>query len=196
MAALVALFVSHGQSSKFQPDLIPNAPNAVSPSGYRYFRYDAGYFDLETWTCELTVPKAVGEARHDYQAQCNIEVAGRTIFVPLFLVALAVAGVLIWALVTGQKQGYQNEHIYTKDVDLETGNGLEGGKQVQVEEVELADMQRAERQRDGRLSKIEEGGEEAEEAGKQLPATAEVVETGISPAQPKDAEVKKADSAS
>ena len=144
----------------------------------------------------MTVPKAVGEARHDYQAQCNIEVAGRTIFVPLFLVALAVAGVLIWALVTGQKQGYQNEHIYTKDVDLETGNGLEGGKQVQVEEVELADMQRAERQRDGRLSKIEEGGEEAEEASKQLPATAEVVETGISPAQPRDAEVKKADNAS
>jgi hypothetical protein len=195
MAALIALFVSHGQSSKFQPDLIPKAPNAVSPSGYRYFRYDSGYFDLETWTCELTVPKAVGEARHDYQMQCNIEVAGRTVFVPLFLVALAVAGVSIWSLVTGQKQGYQNEHIYTKDVDLETGNGSEGGKQVQVEEVELADMQR-ERQRDGRLSKIDEGGEEAEEAGKQLPTTAEVVETGISPAQPKDAEVKKADSAS
>lgn len=196
MAALIALFVSHGQSSQFQSGLIPNAPNAVSPNGYKYFRYDAGYFDLETWTCGLTVPKAIGEARHDYQMQCNIEVAGRTIFVPFFLVALAVAGFSIWALVTGQKQGYQNEQVYKKDVDLETGNGSEGGKQVQVEEVELADMQRSERQRDGRLSKIEEGGEEVEEAGKQLPPTVEVVETGISPAQPKDAEVKKADSAS
>lgn len=197
MTALIALFVTHKNSSTFQPELIPNEPNAVSPSGYRYYRYDAGIFDLETWTCELMVPKVVGDARKDYRAQCDIEVAGRTVMVPFFLVALAVASLSVWTLVTGQKQQQRNEHLYTKDTDLEMGRESEDGKQVTVEEVELAELQRSERQRDGRLSKIEEDGEEETEESSKRPSTAaKAEEPAASLSKPRAQDVQKADSAS
>jgi hypothetical protein len=176
MTALIAMFVSHEASSLFDHELIPRTPNAVSPSGYRYYRYDSGTFDLETWTCALEYAKGVGEARKDYKAQCEIEVAGRTIMVPFFLVALTVAGLSVWALIVGREQGRCSEHIYTKNVDLEMSKGSENGKQVQVEEVELANLDKPERQKDGRLSKIEEDEDEAEETPKQTARLAPVAD--------------------
>lgn len=198
LVALIAMSVSHKASSKFQADLIPKEPNAISPSGYRYYRYDDGTFDLETWTCELMHPEAVGEARKDYHTQCDIERAGRMIMAPFFLVALAVTGLSVWALVTGSEQGPINEHIYTKDADLETGKGPEDDKHVQVTEVELATLQRPERQDDSRLSKIEEDGEEAEEAAKRLSTKAIVVGDDNTPVETEaaDASSKKSENSS
>jgi hypothetical protein len=159
LSALIGLSVAHKDSSTFDYKLIPQEPNALSPSGYRYYRYDAGTFDLETWTCELMNIPAVGDAMKDYSAQCQIEAAARMMLVPFFLATIAVTGLSIWALVVGGRQLPHNEQLYTKDIDLEVG------KQVQVEEVEL-DTLRPERQVDARLSKIEEGAEELEEAPK------------------------------
>lgn len=181
--------VSHKASSTFKGDLIPKQPNAVTTSGFRYFRYDSGIFDLETWTCELMHAEAVGDARKDYRAQCEIEVAGRTIVAPFFLVTLAVAGLSVWAFVAGREQEPSSTHIYNKDVDLEMGRGREDGKQVQVEEVELATLQKPERQKDGRLSKIEEDGEEAEDAAKRASMKAKI--EGDPSAEDKDADAKK-----
>lgn len=195
MTALIAMFVSHKASSSFEYELIPGTPNAVSPSGYRYYRYDSGTFDLETWTCELEYVKGVGEARKDYKAQCEIEVAGRTIMVPFFLVALAVAGLSVWALIVGGEQGRCSEHIHTKDIDLEMSKGFEDGKQVQVEEVELANFDEPEKQKDGRLSKIEEHEDEAEEAPKQTATPAPVAATKFTSAQSRET-VAKADGGS
>ncbi|KAF2625507.1 hypothetical protein BU25DRAFT_345841 [Macroventuria anomochaeta] len=191
LTALIAMSVSHKASSPFKYDLIPKTPNAVSPSGYRYYRYDSGIFDLETWTCELENAKGAGEARKDYQAQCDIEVAGRTIMVPFFLVALAVAGLSVWALVIGGKHGTRSEHLYTKDADLEMGKGAEDGKQVQVEEVELATLEGPDRQKEGRLSKIEEGGEETEEAPKESETTLKIEAADALSAESKDVDAKK-----
>jgi hypothetical protein len=176
LSSLIALSVAHRDSSTFQYELIPNEPNAVSPSGYRYYRYDSGMFDLETWTCELENAKAVGDAWKDYSAQCQIEVAGRMILVPFFLAAIAVAGLSVWALVVGGIQTSSNEQVHTKDIDLEVGKSSEDGKQVQVEEVELDDL-KTERQVDARLSKIEEGTEEAEEDPKDATPPAKAEET-------------------
>ncbi|KAJ4378294.1 hypothetical protein N0V86_005994 [Didymella sp. IMI 355093] len=175
LSSLIALSVAHKDSSTFQYELIPNEPNAVSPSGYRYYRYDAGVFDLETWTCELENAKAVGDAKKDYSAQCQIEVAGRMILVPFFLAAIAVAGMSVWALFVGGNQTSSNEQVHTKDVDLEVGKSSEDGKQVQVEEVELDDL-KTERQVDARLSKIEEGTEEPEEDSKDATPSAKAEE--------------------
>lgn len=168
------MFVSHKASSAFKVELIPRAPNAVSPSGFEYFRYDAGTFDLETWACALKDLRAVGDARRDYKAQCDIEVAGRTILVPFFLVALAVAGVSAWALIVGGKQRPHSEFFLTKDNDLEQNKGYDGGKQVQVAEVELETL-RPDRQKDGRLSKIEEDEQEVEDAPKKPTFASEAV---------------------
>jgi len=172
LAALISLSVAHRDSSTFDFKLIPQEPNAVSPSGYRYYRYDAGMFDLETWTCELMNAPAVGEAMKDYSAQCQIEVAARMILVPFFLATIAVTGLSVWALVVGRRQLPHNEHLYTKDIDLEVG------KQVQVEEVEL-DTLRPERQIDARLSKIEEDAEEPEEAPKDATFPVKAVKTPL-----------------
>ena len=196
LTALITMSVSHKASSSFKYNLIPKEPNAVSTSGYRYYRYDSGTFDLETWTCELKNTKRVGEARKDYQAQCEIEVAGRMIMVPFFLVTLAAIGLSVWALVVGGKQGPRSEHLYTKDADLEMGKGPEDGKQVQVEEVELATLDRPEKQKNGRLSKIEEDGEETEEAPKNATTAAKVEETNALLAESKDVDVKKTDGTS
>ncbi|KAF9693454.1 hypothetical protein EKO04_008409 [Ascochyta lentis] len=164
VTALIAIFVSHKASSAFDYKLIPRTPNAVSPSGYKYYRYDAGTFDLETWACELENPESVGEARKDYQAQCNIEVAGRMILVPFFLVALTVAGVSVCTYIIGGKQGPRGEHLWTKAADLEMNKGDIDGKYIQVEAVELDTLERPERQKHGRLSKIEEDEQEVDEA--------------------------------
>ena len=196
LSALIALFVSHKASSTFQPESIPNEPNAVSPSGYKYYRYDPGTFDLETWTCQLTTPKAVGEARKDYQAQCNIEVAGRTILVPFFLVALAMSGLSIWSLILGTKHGARNDRLYTKDADLESSRESEDGKQVQVEEVELATLQAVGRQPDARLSKIEEDGEESEEQPEQAQTVAKAEEIVPSSTETDRVDGKRTDTAS
>lgn len=176
LTALIAMSVSHKGSSTFQYEFISKEPNAVSPSGYRYYRYDSGMFDLETWTCELENVSGVGDARKDYRAQCEIEVAARMVLVPFFLAAMAVAGLSTWTLIVGGRQSPQNEHVYTKDVDLEVGEGPEDGKQVQVEEVEL-DTLRPEREVDARLSKIEEDGEEPEEQPKDATPLAKVEAT-------------------
>lgn len=166
LTALIAMFTSHKNSSKFESNLIPETPNAVSPSGFRYYRYDSGTFDLETWTCELENMKGVGEARKDYKAQCEIEVAGRTIMAPFFLVALAVAALSVWMLVIGGKRTPGGEHIYTKDADIEMSQETASDKRVQVEEVELATLEQPEKKNDGRLSKIEEDEQEAEDLPK------------------------------
>ncbi|KAF3044802.1 hypothetical protein E8E12_010735 [Didymella heteroderae] len=170
LSALIGMSVAHRDSSTFQYQLIPTEPNAVSPSGYRYYRYDAGIFDLETWTCELMNAPAVGDAMKDYSAQCQIEVAGRMILVPFFLAAIALAGLSIWALIVGGKPRSHNEQLYTKDMDLEAA------KQVQVVEVEL-DTLKPERQVDARLSKIEEDTEEPEEAPKEAILPVKAMET-------------------
>ncbi|KAL1600225.1 hypothetical protein SLS59_005849 [Nothophoma quercina] len=196
MTALIAMFVSHKASSPFKYELIPRTPNTVSPSGYRYYRYDSGIFDLETWTCELEYVKGVGEARKDYAAQCQIEVAGRTIMVPFFLVALGVAGLSVWNFTVVEKQTPRSEHIYTKDADLEMSKAPEGGKRVQVEEVELASLDRPERQKDGRLSKIEEGEDEAEDLPKQVTTMAKSQTVDSVPAESGDTSVKKANGSS
>ncbi|KAH6639819.1 hypothetical protein C7974DRAFT_139343 [Boeremia exigua] len=193
LTALIAMFVSHKVSSTFDYTLIPKEPNAVTSSGFRYYSYDVGTFDLEHWTCELMKPKAVGDARNDYKAQCEIEVAGRTILVPFFLAALAVAGLSIWALIAGEQQAPRGEHIFTKDIDLEMmGKGPEADKQVQVEEVELATLQRSERQNDDRLSKIAEDEEEMDEVPKQRSTEAVVEENNTQSADTKDAKAKNA----
>jgi hypothetical protein len=160
------MFVSHKASSSFKSENIPGTPNAVSPSGYKYFLYDSGTFDLETWTCQLENARGVGEAREDYGKQCGIEVAGRTIMAPFFVVAFIVAGTAIWSFIIGGKQSSHDGHLWTKDADLEFGKGDADGKQVQVEEVELATLERPDRQKNGRLSKIEEDEQEVEEAPK------------------------------
>lgn len=157
LCAMVGLSVAHRDSSTFNYKLIPREPNAVSTSGYRYYRYDAGIFDLETWTCELMNAPAVGDAMKDYGAQCQIEVAARMVLVPFFLASIAITGLSTWTLIVVGRQVPHNEQPYTKDVDLEVG------KQVQVEAVELNTL-RPERQVDARLSKIEEDAEEPEEA--------------------------------
>ncbi|KAJ4323946.1 hypothetical protein N0V94_001590 [Neodidymelliopsis sp. IMI 364377] len=166
LTALIAVFDSHKASSSFKSENIPRTPNAVSPSGYKYFLYDSGTFDLETWTCQLQSARGVGEAREDYRKQCDIEVAGRTMMVPFFVFAFIVAGTSIWSFVIGGKQSSRNEHLWTKDADPEFGKGDADGKQVQVEEVELATLERPDRQKNGRLSKIEEDEQEVEEAPK------------------------------
>lgn len=142
------------------------------------------------------MPKAVGEARKDYQIQCNIEVAGRTIMVPFFLVALAMSGLSAWALISGSKHTSHNEHIYTKDADLELGRESEDGKQVHVEEVELATLQVPERQVDARLSKIEEDGEETEEPSSQAQTTIKVEDADSRSLGAKSADTKKIDGTS
>ncbi|KAF1926152.1 uncharacterized protein M421DRAFT_40695, partial [Didymella exigua CBS 183.55] len=119
LCALIAISVAHKKSSTFQYQLIPKDPNVASPSGYRYFRYDSGTFDLETWTCELKDARGVGDARKDYSAQCHIEVAGRMIMTPFFLAAVTITMLSVWALIVGGKEMPYNEQIYTKDVDLE-----------------------------------------------------------------------------
>lgn len=172
LSALIGLSVAHKDSSTFDFKLIPQQANAVSPSGYRYYRYDAGIFDLETWTCELMNAPAVGDAKKDYSAQCQIEVAARMILVPFFLATIAVTGLSIWALVVGGQHVPHSEQLYTKDIDLEAG------KQEQVEEVELATL-RPERQVDARLSKIEEDAEEPEELSKSVTAPVKVERTAI-----------------
>ncbi|KAF1358795.1 hypothetical protein EJ07DRAFT_123296 [Lizonia empirigonia] len=177
LTTLIAMFVSHKASSAFKEELILRAPNAVSPSGFKYFRYDAGTFDLETWACALKDLRAAGDARMDYKAQCDIEVAGRTIMVPFFLVALAVAGVSAWALIVGGKQRPRSEFLWAKDNDLEQNKGDDGGKQVQVAEVELETL-RSDRQKDGRLSKIEEDEQEVEDAPKKPTFASEAVVSG------------------
>jgi hypothetical protein len=191
LAALIGSSVAHRDSSTFDYKLIPQEPNAVSPSGYRYYRYDAGMFDLETWTCELMNAPAVGDAMKDYSAQCQIEVAARMILVPFFLATLAVTGLSIWALVVGGKQMPGSEQLYTKDVDLEVG------KQVQIEEVEL-DTLRPERQVDARLSKIEEDAEEPEEVPKNASpaALAKVAEAPSESEESTDEATKNLSSAS
>ncbi|UPX16914.1 uncharacterized protein EKO05_0007295 [Ascochyta rabiei] len=198
LTALVAILVSHKASSLFNYELIPNSPNAVSPSGYKYYRYDAGTFDLETWTCELESPDSIGEARKDYKAQCDIEVAGRTILVPFFLVAVAIAGVSICALVVGGRQESQSEHLWTKDVDLEMNKGNIDDKYVRVEEVELETLERPERRKNGRLSKIEEDEQEAEEVPNKTAAASESIISGVAdplPSKSKDAVARKTDGA-
>ncbi|KAJ4344958.1 hypothetical protein N0V95_006071 [Ascochyta clinopodiicola] len=198
LTALIAIFVSHKASSLFDYKLIPESPNAVSPSGYKYYRYDAGTFDIETWTCELEKPDIVGEARKDYKAQCGIEVAGRTILVPFFLVAVAVAAVSICALVGGGKQESRSGHLWTKDVDLEMNKGSVDDKHLQVEEVELETLERPERRTDGRLSKIEEDEQEVEEVPNKTAVSSETIVR--EPADPlssesKDAVAKRTDGA-
>jgi hypothetical protein len=180
LSALIAIFVSHKASSLFNYDELPQTPNAVSPSGYRYYRYDSGTFDLETWTCELKNAKAAGEAREDYRKQCDIEVVGRTIVVPFSFVALVLAGMSVWAFVVAEKQGPRSEHLWTKDLDLEVGKADADGKHVKVEEVELATFERLERQKNGRLSKIEEDEQEAEEAQKEATTTSNITVSGES----------------
>lgn len=165
LTALVAMVVSHKHSSTFRSELIPHHSNAVSPSGYHYYLYDSGIFDLETWTCELENAGGVGDARNDYRAQCEIEVAGRMILIPFFLAALAVVGLSVWPLMVGGKQTTHNKPIQTKDVDVEVGNSPGISKQLYVEEVELKTL-RPERQVDARLSKIEEDEDEPEETPK------------------------------
>lgn len=189
LSALIGLSVAHKDSSTFDYKLIPQEPNAVSPSGYRYYRYDAGIFDLETWTCELMNAPAVGDAMKDYSAQCQIEVAARMIFVPFFLATIAVTGLSVWALVVGGQQVPHSEQLYTKDIDLEAG------KQVQVEEVELNTL-RPERQVDARLSKIEEDAEEPEEPPKSVTAPVKAVETAIESGERTDKATKSSVSAS
>lgn len=162
LTALIAIFVSHKASSQFKSDLIPRTPNAVSPSSHRYYRYDSGIFDLETWTCQLGNAKVVGESRADYRKQCEIEVVGRTILVPFFLVALAVASMSVWNFLVGCKQSSRSEQTWTKDTDLELVTADAEGKFVQVEEVKLATLKRTEWPKHGRLSKIEEYEQEAE----------------------------------
>lgn len=175
LTALIAMSASHKASSQFQNELIPRTPNAISPSGYKYYRYDAGAFDLETWTCSLENVKSVGEARKDYSAQCGIEVAGRTVMVPFFIVALAVACLSIWVLVVGGKQEPRGRHLWTKDIDLEINKGTTDSRHVEIEEVELTTLERPEKQKDNRLSKIEEDEQEADEALKQVTGATETV---------------------
>ncbi|KAJ8116837.1 hypothetical protein OPT61_g1820 [Boeremia exigua] len=196
LTALIAMSVSDKASSKFEYDLIPKEPNAVSPSGYRYYRYDSGIFDLETWTCELMKPEVVGEARSDYRAQCEIEVAGRTIMAPFFLAALAVASLSVWTFFVGRKQEPRSDHTYTKEIDLEGGSEAEAGKQIQVEEVELATLPRPERQHDARLSKIEEDGEETEEMPKNASTVAKGAGTDVVQGGTTDVDAKNAGSTS
>lgn len=187
LTAFIAMFVSHKASSLFKYDLIPSTPNAVSPSGYKYYRYDAGEFDLETWTCALENAKGAGEAQKDYKAQCDIEVAGRIIMAPLFFVALTIVGVSIWALVVGGKQESRSEHLWTKDVDLEMNDNNVHGKQAQVDQVELDTLGRSERQKDGRLSKIEEDEQEVEDAPNEAAAVPIIAEkAGPLPAEDND----------
>lgn len=171
--------------------MIPKDPNAVSISGYRYFRYDSGTFDLETWTCELQTLKSVGDARKDYHAQCELEVAGRMIMVPFFLVTLAMVGLSVWALVaTGGERDPHNEQMYAKDIELEVGKGPETGKEARVNEVELAVLPRHERQQDGRLSKIEEDGEEGEGPTNRISTTVTGVK-GVDAIPVENVDVKK-----
>lgn len=187
--ALIGLSVAHKDSSTFQYQLIPNEPTAVSPSGYHYHRYDSGIFDLETWTCELKNMRRVGDARKDYSAQCQIETAARMILVPFFLAAITVAGLSVWAFVVGGKQMLGSKEVYTKNIDLETGKSFEDGKQVQVEELEL-DTLRSDRQIDARLSKIEEGAEESDEASNAATPLTTVQALAVGTAENKDKDPK------
>lgn len=196
LTALIAMSASHKASSLFQYELIPKAANAVSPSGFKYYRYDDGTFDLETWTCTLENAGSVGEARKDYAAQCGIEVAGRTIMVPFFLVALAVACLSVWALSVGGNQEARGAQLWTKDVDLEMNKGDTDVRHVEAEEVELAASEKPEKQQDSRLSKIEEDEQEAEEALGQVTPASETAISGKAESlttEDKDAIAKKTD---
>ena len=162
LIAMISIFLTNSTSSRFRLEDIPEQPNAVSPTGFRYYRYDVGTFDLETWSCELKDAPPIGMAREDYSKQCMIEIAGKTIMVPFFIMGLAVAGVSIWGFVSMGKTPGGDEQLWTKDMELEMGNTDSDDKGFKVEEVELEAVDTAPRPKDGRLSKIEE--DETEES--------------------------------
>jgi hypothetical protein len=162
LIAMISIFFTNATSSRFRIEDIPEQPNAVSPTGFRYYRYDAGTFDLETWSCELKDAPPIGMAREDYSKQCMIETAGKTIMIPFFIVGLAVAGVSIWGFISMGKTTTGDEQLWTKDMELEMGKVDSDDKGFKVEETELEVVDTVPRFKDGRLSKIEE--DETEES--------------------------------
>jgi hypothetical protein len=156
LIAMTSIFLTNATSSRFRFQDIPEQPNAVSPTGFRYFRYDVGTFDLETWSCELKDAPPIGMAREDYSKQCTIEAAGKIIMVPFFVMALAIAGVSIWGFISMGKTPMGNDQPWTKDMELEMGKFDADDKGFRVEEVEIEAADTAPRPKDGRLSKIEE----------------------------------------
>jgi hypothetical protein len=124
--ALVSIYATRSSTSHFRTGYADfrathlNETASIQES-MSFFRYNIGRFDLETWACELKDVKGADDVREDYDIQCKIEVAGRAIMVPFFVVAVLVAGVGIWGLVGGGRRGPDGERMKTEDVGLEMG---------------------------------------------------------------------------
>jgi hypothetical protein len=137
--ALVSIYATRRSTSHFRTgyaEFRATHLNDTASNEKSFFRYNIGRFDLETWACELKDERGADErgadergadergaddVHEDYDTQCKIEVAGRAVMVPFFVVAWLVAGVGIWGLVGGGRRGPDGERMKTEDVGLEMG---------------------------------------------------------------------------
>ena len=108
--AFIYLFAIRGRSAHFDPHY------AMSDGTFGpYYLYDAGPFDLETWSCDLAAylgafhhfdlvaaPKVPSE-HSMYRKRCLTERAGRWMLLTLLLVAWAAVLASWWAL-RGEKE--------------------------------------------------------------------------------------------
>ncbi|CAE7193832.1 hypothetical protein PTT_11077 [Pyrenophora teres f. teres 0-1] len=116
--ALVSIYVTHVNSSHFRDNYI-NILASQRNATQTYVRYDAGIFDVETWTCQLQRAQGVGMVQNDYGKQCADEIAGRAVMIPFMLLAWLIAGVGIWGFTKGGRRGPDGEAIRTQEVGLE-----------------------------------------------------------------------------
>jgi hypothetical protein len=118
LLALISLYVTHKSSSHFSLRYITD--KADRPSSDDGMRYDRGTFDLETWSCELQNVAGASMVREDYKRQCGVEMAGRALMVVFLVMGWGLAGVSIWGMVGGWRDG-EGERIKTDVVEVEMG---------------------------------------------------------------------------
>ncbi|KAI9696251.1 MAG: hypothetical protein M1836_005804 [Candelina mexicana] len=93
LIAFIYLFATHAKSAHFNA-LYNDPQSGFGPGSV----YTGGKFDLETWVCDLTAFRGIGNQFNLYSIQCNNEAAGRWMFLSLLLLAFATPGVAFWAL--------------------------------------------------------------------------------------------------
>lgn len=119
--ALVSVFVTHKNVSHFRDGYVESRANFINDksNNENYFRYNIGRFDLETWACDLKDVKGAAMVQDDYRRQCGIEMAARNLMIPFIILAVGLAGVGVWGLLSGGRRGPDGERMRTEDVGLE-----------------------------------------------------------------------------
>ncbi|ORY12203.1 hypothetical protein BCR34DRAFT_483019 [Clohesyomyces aquaticus] len=100
--SLISIYVTHKSTSHFHAGYVTRKAN-ISPNDSNSVRYNAGTFDLETWSCELQTEPGAEMVWEDYGRQCRIEMAGRAIMIPFLITGVLVAGFAVSALVGGKR---------------------------------------------------------------------------------------------